>query len=86
MIRNRIGVVCSAKEAADFLRSKYGINQGVGVACVRDYPIHDLATARYSLAVLRRNFQHGLHKPDEYAAINTRIRRAIAKFELGAGS
>lgn len=85
MPRNAIGAVCSEKEAADYLREKYGIRPDYGVPFIRDYPAHTLAQARYSLAVLRRNFKLGLHQPDEYALINKRLRRAIAKFELGAG-
>lgn len=84
MIRNALGVVCSDKEAADYLREKYGIRPDHGVPFMRDYPAHTLAEARYSLVLLRRHFQLGAHRPEEYAAINTRLRRIIAKFELGA--
>jgi hypothetical protein len=85
MIRTPIGVVCSDKEAADYLREKYGIRQPRGVPFIRDYPTRTLGQARYSLALLRRQFQCGLHSANEYAEINARIRRAIAVFERGLG-
>ena len=86
MIRNHLGVVRSEKEAADYLRDKYGIRKSRGVPFIRDYRCKTLAQARYSLALLRRDFRLGLHTPEQYAAINARLRAAIFKFSGTVGA
>ena len=82
----RPSVIRSDREAAEYLREKYGIRQNtMGVPFIRDYPTKTLPQARYSLALLRRQFRLGLHTPHEYAEINARLRRVIAVFERGLG-